>query len=78
MEEILQEIRGMKTQQLAFNNLIVENGKQNEMILTVLREMLSELQNKEQDSLDEAIEKILGKLDVLIVKLSGLKEWIDL
>ena len=74
MEEILQEIRGMKTQQLAFNNLIVENGKQNEMILTVLREMLSELQNKEQDSLDEAIEKILGKLDVLIVKLSGLKE----
>jgi hypothetical protein len=70
MDEILKEIREFKTQQLVFSNLMLENGKQNEMILVVLKELLSELmKEKENGSLKEVIEDILVKLDVLIEKL---------
>lgn len=71
MEEILQEIQELKTQQLAFNNLMLENGKQNEMILVVLKELLSELgEEKGKDGLKDVVENILAKLDVLIEKLN--------
>jgi hypothetical protein len=74
MEEILKEIQTIKTQQLAFNNRIIENGKQNEMILVVLRELLSDLreEDKEKGGQEEIIEGILMRLDVLIDKLDFL------
>lgn len=75
MEEILQEIKELKTQQLAFNNMMLENGKQNEMIFVVLKELLSELrEEKGKDSLKDAIENILAKLEVLIGKLDELEK----
>ena len=74
MEEILKEILALKTQQLAFNNLMLENGKQNDIIYVVLKELLSELrEEKKKGGLEEIIESILMKLDVLIVKLDNLK-----
>lgn len=74
MEEILQEIQELKTQQLAFNNLMLENGKQNEMIFAVLKELLSELrEEKGKDGLKDVVENILVKLDVLIEKLDGFE-----
>jgi hypothetical protein len=74
MNEILQEIQELKTQQLAFNNMMLENGKQNEMIFAVLKELLSELQKeKGKDGLKEVVENILVKLDVLIGKLDGVE-----
>ena len=70
MEEILEEIQILKTQQLAFNNLMIENGKQNDMIFVVLKELLSELrEEKKNGGVVEIIESILLKLDVLIEKL---------
>ena len=48
MEEILKEIRALKTQQFAFNNLILENGKQNDIIYVVLKELLSELREEKK------------------------------
>jgi hypothetical protein len=75
MEEILQEIKELKTQQLAFNNMMLENGKQNEMIFVVLKELLSELrEEKGKDGLKDAIENILAKLEVLIGKLDELEK----
>ena len=75
MNEVLKEIHEIKTQQLVFNNLMLENGKQNEMILVVLKELLSELrEEKEKGSLKEVIEDILVKLDVLIGKLDEFQE----
>jgi len=75
MEEILKEILALKTQQLAFNNLILENGKQNDMIYVILRELLLELrEEKKKAGLKEIIESILLKLDVLIGKLDGIEE----
>ena len=75
MNEVLKEIHEIKTQQLAFNNSMLENGKQNEMILIVLKELLSELrEEKEKGSLKEVVENILKKLDVLIGKLDELQE----
>lgn len=74
MEKILKEIQELKTQQLAFNSLILENGKQNEMIFVILKELLSELrEEKEKGSLKEVIDNILRKLDVLIGKLDALE-----
>jgi hypothetical protein len=75
MEEILKEIQTIKTQQLAFNNRIIENGKQNEMILVVLRELLSDLreEDKEKGGQEEIIEGILMRLDVLIGKLDSIQ-----
>lgn len=75
MEEILQEIHEFKTQQLAFNNLMLENSKQNEMILIVLKELLKELQEeKAQEGFRDVVENILVKLDVLIEKFDSFKE----
>ena len=75
MEEILKEIQALKTRQLAFNNLILENGKQNDMIYVILRELLLELrEEKKKAGLKEIIESILLKLDVLIGKLDGIEE----
>ena len=75
MEEILKEIQALKTQQLAFNNLMLENGKQNDIIYVVLKELLSELrEEKKKGGLEEIIESILLKLDVLIGKLDGIEE----
>lgn len=74
MEKILKEIQELKIQQLAFNNLMLENGKQNEMIFTVLKELLLELrEEKKKGGLQEIIESILLKLDVLIGKLDELE-----
>jgi DNA replication protein DnaC len=74
MEKILKEIEELKTRQLTFNNLMLENGKQNEMIFVVLKELLSELrEEKEKGSLKEVIENILKKLDILIEKLDELE-----
>ncbi|MCF6243877.1 MAG: hypothetical protein L3J43_02440 [Sulfurovum sp.] len=70
MEEILKEIQAVKTQQLAFNNLMIENGKQGDLIYVVLKELLLELrEEKKKSGLNEIMEKILLKLDVLIGKL---------
>jgi hypothetical protein len=73
MEKILKEIQALKTQQLSFNNMMLENEKQNELIFVVLNELLSELkEEKEKGGLEEIIESILLKLDVLIVKLENI------
>ena len=40
MEEILKEIQTRKIQQFVFNNLMIENGKQSEMLYVVLKELL--------------------------------------
>jgi len=73
MDEILKEIRELKTEQMAFNNLMLENGKQNEMIFVVLKELLVELrEEKKNGGLEEIIEGILRKLDVLIGRLDGV------
>ena len=73
MEKILKEIQALKTQQLSFNNMMLENGKQNELIFVVLKELLSELkEGKEKGGLVEIIESILVKLDVLIGKLDNV------
>jgi len=70
MEEILKEIKTLKTQQFAFNNLMIDNGKQNDMICVVLKELLLELkEEKKKDGLNKIMESVLLKLDVLIVKL---------
>jgi len=70
MEEILKEIQSLKTQQFAFNNLIIDNVKQNDMIYVVLKELLIELkEEKKKGGLEKIIEGILLKLDVLIGKL---------
>ena len=75
MEEILKEILALKTQQLAFNNLMLENGKQNDIIYVVLKELLSELrEGKKKGGLEEIIESILLKLDVLIEKLDKIED----
>ena len=75
MEEILKEIQALKTQQFAFNNLMIENGKQNDLIYVVLKELLSELrEEKKKGGLEEIIESILLKLDVLIEKLKKIEE----
>ena len=74
MEEILKEIQALKTQQLAFNNLMLENGKQNDIIYVVLKELLSELrEEKKKGGLEEIIESILLKLNLLIEKLDGIE-----
>ncbi len=74
MEEILKEIQTLKTQQFTFNNLMIENGKQSEMLYLVLKELLSELrEEKKKGGLEEIIESILLKLDVLIGKLDGFE-----
>jgi len=72
MDEIIREIQELKIQQIEFNNLMLENGKQNEMIFVVLRDLLSELRGakeKEQGREEEILEGILEKLEVLIEKL---------
>lgn len=75
MEEILKEIQALKTQQFAFNNLMLENGKQKDLIYVVLKELLLELrEEKKKGGLEEIIESILLKLDVLIVKLDKVEE----
>ena len=75
MEEILREIQVLKTQQLAFNNLMLENGKQSDLVYVILKELLSELrEEKKKGGLEEIIENILLKLDVLIGKLDGIEE----
>ena len=74
MEEILKEIQAFKTQQFAFNNLMLENGKQNDVIYVVLKELLSELrEEKKKGGLEDIIENILMKLDALIGKLDGIE-----
>ena len=75
MDEILKEIRELKTEQMAFNNLMLENGKQNEMIFVVLKELLVELkEEKKNGGLEDIIEGILCKLDVLIGRLDGVDQ----
>ena len=72
MDEIIREIQELKIQQIEFNNLMLENGKQNEMIFVVLRDLLSELRGakeQEQGREEEILEGILEKLEVLIEKL---------
>ena len=70
MEKILKEIQILKTQQLSFNNMMIETGKQNEMILVVLKELLSDLREENnKGGLEEMLESILKKLDALIGKL---------
>jgi len=74
MEEILKEIKALKTQQFAFNNLMIDNGKQNDMIYVVLKELLLELkEEKKKDGLNQIMESILLKLDVLIGKLDEIE-----
>lgn len=74
MEKILKEIQELKTQQIMFNNLMLENGKQNEMIFTVLKELLTELrEEKGKDGLKDVFKDILIKLDILIEKLNELE-----
>ena len=74
MEEILKEIQVLKAQQLAFNNLMLENGKQNDIIYVVLKELLSELrEEKKKSGLEDIVESILLKLDVLIGKLDQIE-----
>jgi acid stress-induced BolA-like protein IbaG/YrbA len=73
MSDILKEIQEIKTQQLVFNNLMIENAKQNEMISSVLQELLSELQiTQEGDGFEELVEAILVKLDNLLMKLDNI------
>jgi len=75
MEKILKEIQALKTQQLSFNNMMLENEKQNELIFVVLKELLLELkEEKEKDGLNKIIEGILLKLDVLMMKLDDIEE----
>ena len=72
MEKLLKEIETIKTQQFAFNNLMIENTKQSEIIHVVLRELLMELKaEKKEDELQKVMENIMLKLDVLIGKLDG-------
>ena len=74
MEEILKEIQALKTQQFAFNNLMLENGKQNDLVYVILKELLFELrEEKKKGGLEEIIESILMKLDILIEKLDRLE-----
>ena len=75
MEKLLKEIQTIKTQQLSFNNLMIENTKQSEIIHIVLRELLMELKaEKKEDGLQKVMENIMLKLDVLIGKLDNIKE----
>jgi len=74
MKDILKEIETIKTQQFAFNNLMVENTKQSEIIHVVLKELLIELRKeKKKGRAEEIIESILLKLDIMIGKLDKLK-----
>jgi len=73
MEELLKEIQLIKTQQFAFNNLMLESTKQNDMVYVVLKELLLELrEEKKKDGLNKIMEGILLKLDVLIGKLDEI------
>ena len=73
MDEIIREIQELKMQQIAFNNLMLENGKQNEMVFVVLKELLTELRKeKEQGREEEILEGILERLEVLIEKLDSI------
>lgn len=75
MEQILKEIQALKTQQFAFNNLMLENGKQNDLVYVVLKELLFELrEEKKKGGLEEIIESMLRKLDILIGKLDNIEE----
>ena len=70
MNEILKEIQELKIQQIALSNLMIEQGKQNEMVLTVLKNLLSELiEEQEKSKEEEVLEGILEKLEILIEKL---------
>jgi len=71
MDDILKEIQELKRQQIAFNNLMIETRKQNDMIFVILRDLLSELRGaKEKSSEEEVLEGILERLEVLIEKLN--------
>ena len=73
MDSILQEIQAIKTQQLSLSNSVIENGKQNEMILAVLKELLSELrEEKDEAGLKEVLEGVLMRLDIVIKKLDKI------
>ncbi|OQX75568.1 MAG: hypothetical protein B6D54_05645 [Epsilonproteobacteria bacterium 4484_65] len=66
MDELLKEIQELKTEQMAFNNLLFESGKQNEMIFVVLKELLAELrEGKSSGELEEILGGILEGLEVL-------------
>jgi hypothetical protein len=70
MDRVIQEIQAIKTQQLSLSNRVIENGKQNEMILAVLKELLSELrEEKDEEGLKEVLEGVLVRLDIMIDKL---------
>jgi len=71
MDDILKEIQELKRQQIAFNNLMIEAGKQNDMVFVILRDLLSELRGaKEKSSEEEVLEGVLERLEVLIEKLN--------
>jgi len=75
MDSILQEIQAIKTQQLSLSNSVIENGKQNEMILAVLKELLSELrEEKDEAGLKGLLEGVLVRLDIMIDKLELVEE----
>ena len=52
MDEILNELQKIKTQQLALNNLILEQAKQNEMIFVVLKKLLVAWETKKNRDKD--------------------------
>jgi len=68
MEKILEEIRALKAQQAATNNLIIEQGKQNAMILAILKELVKELQSKNDDQEDLVVD-MMKRLDSVVGKL---------
>jgi hypothetical protein len=75
MDEVIREIQAIKTQQLSLSNSVIENGKQNEMILAVLKELLSELrEEKDEAALKGVLEEVLMRLDIMIDKLELVEE----
>jgi hypothetical protein len=73
MDEIIREIQAIKTQQLSLSNSVIENGKKNEMILAVLKELLSELrEEKDEAGLKGLLEGVLMRLDIVIKKLDKI------
>jgi|GEM_PF-4295965 len=75
MEKILEEIRVLKAQQAATNNLIIEQGKQNAMILAILKELVKELQEKSNDQ-EDLVLGVMQRLDSVVGKLGELGDFI--
>ncbi len=71
MERILEEIGELKALQKATNNLVIENGKRDEMILLLLREILREANAPEgSDDVSHALKQVIRRLDSIVRLLS--------